>query len=57
MCLQLVEKVVCEESTLQIGEVGPAVAEPLVVAVTGAIRVEQEESQYAVGVFELQITQ
>ncbi len=51
MRLQLVEKVVCEKSTLQIGEVGPAVAEPLVVAVTGAIRVEQEESQYAVGVF------
>ncbi len=56
MRLQLVEKIVCEESTLQVGEVGPAVAEPLVVAVAGAIWIEQEESQYVVGVFELQIT-
>ncbi len=56
MRLQLVEKIVCEEPTLQIGEVGPAVAEPLVVAMTGAIWIEQEESQYAVGMFELQIT-
>ncbi len=56
MRLQLVEKIVCEEPTLQIGEVGPAVTEPLVVAMTGAIWIEQEESQYTVGVFELQIT-
>lgn len=53
MRFKLAEEVVSEEAALQIGQIRPAIAEPLIVAVSRSIWIEQKQGKHIVWVVEL----
>ena len=54
MRLELAQQIVREDAVLEVGEVGPAIAEPLVVAVRSPIRIDQKQRQHVLRMVKLQ---